>query len=69
MEMLIKGLQIHKMWGRKVRKSLFFFRMCLSLCDYEVKASKHRRELTRLKNRATTNQNQTLHLQKLKRKV
>ena len=43
--------------------------MCLSLRDYQVKASRYRNGLTYLKNRATTNQNQTLHSQKLKRKV
>ena len=37
--------------------------MHLSLYDYQAKA------ITYLKNRATTNQNQTLHSQKLKRKV
>ena len=41
--------------------------MYLSLCDYQAKASKYRRVLTYLKNRATENQNQTMHLQKLKR--
>ena len=55
------------MWGRKVRKSrlFFFFRMCLSLYDYQAKASRYRKGLTYLKNRATMNQNQTLHSQKL----
>ena len=43
--------------------------MCLSLYDYQAKASRHRKVLTCLKNRATTNQNQILHSQKLKRKV
>ena len=43
--------------------------MCLSLYDYQAKASRYRKGLTCLKNRATTNQNQTLHSQKLKRKV
>ena len=43
--------------------------MCLSLSDYQAKASRYRKELTYLKNRATTNQNQTLHSQKLKRKI
>ena len=43
--------------------------MCLSLYDYEAKASKYRKVLTYLKNRATISQNQTLHSQKLKRKV
>ena len=57
--------------GRKVRKyRFFFFLMWLSLYDYQVKASKYRKELIYLKNRATTtNQNQTLHSQKLKREA
>ena len=42
--------------------------MCLSLYDSEAKASRHRKGLTYLKNRATTNQNQTIHSQKLKRR-
>ena len=40
--------------------------MCLS---YQGKTRRYRKGLTHLKNRATTNQNQTLHSQKLKRKV
>ena len=43
--------------------------MCLNVCDNQAKASRYREGLTYLKNRATRNQNQTLHLQKLKRKV
>ena len=43
--------------------------MCLSLYDYEAKAGRYRKGLTYLKNRTMTNQNQTLHSQKLKRKV
>ena len=43
--------------------------MHLHLYDYQAKASRYRKGLTFLKNRATTNQNQTLHSQKLKRKV
>ena len=66
-----KRLQNHRMWGRKVRKYRFFLilMMCLSLYDYQAKASRYRKGLTCLKNQATTNQNQTLHSQKLKRKV
>ena len=41
----------------------------MSLYDYQAKASRYRKGLTYLKNRATTNQNQILHLQKLKRKA
>ena len=40
--------------------------MCLSLYDYQAKAHRYQKGLTYLKNRATTNQNQTLHSKKLK---
>ena len=43
--------------------------MCLRLYDCQAKASRYKKGLIHLKNRATTNQNQTLHSQKLKRKV
>ena len=43
--------------------------MFLSLYDYQAKASRCRKGLTYFKNSATTNQNQTLHSQNLKRKV
>ena len=43
--------------------------MCLSLHDYQAKASRYRKGLTYLKNRTTTNQNQILYSQKPKRKV
>ena len=71
MKMLKKGLQNHRMCGRKVRKYRLFFIliMCLNLYDYQVKASRYRKGLTYLKNRATTNKNQTLYSQKLKRKA
>ena len=42
---------------------------CLSLQDYQAKTHNYRKRLTYLKNRATTNQNQTLHSQKMKRKI
>ena len=57
-----QGLQNHKIWGRKARTStpfFFFFRMCLSLYDYQTKASRYKKGLTYFKNRKTTNQNQT----------
>ena len=38
--------------------------MCLS---YQAKASRYKKGLTYLKNRVITNQNQTIHSQKLKR--
>ena len=47
----------------------YFLIMCLSLYDHQNKVSRYRKGLTNLKNRATTNQNQRLHSQKLKRKV
>ena len=43
--------------------------MCLSLYDCQLKASRYRKGLTYLKNRSTTNQNQTLCSQKLKGRV
>ena len=50
-----KKLKNHKMWGRKIRKSrLFYLRMCLSLYDSQAKASRYKKMLTYLKNRATT---------------
>jgi len=57
--------------GRKVRKYRFFFifRMCLNIYDSQAKASRYRKGLTYLKNRESTNQNRTLHSQKLKRKI
>ena len=72
MKMLKKVHQNHRMWGRTISKSklfLFFKIMCSNLYDYQAKASRHRKELPYLKNGATTNQNQTLHSQKLKRKA
>ena len=56
------------MWVREGRKNRFFviLMMCLNLYDYQAKVTRYRKELTYLKNRATTNQSQTLHSQKLK---
>ena len=42
--------------------------MCLSLYDCQAKASRYRKGLTSLNNMATTNQNQTIYSQKLKRR-
>ena len=42
--------------------------MCLSLYDYQAKTSRYRKGLTYLKSRTTTNQNQTIHSHKLKRR-
>ena len=56
--------------GRKVRKSrllFFFLEYGLSLYDHQAKASRYGKGLIYLKNRATTNQNQTIHSQGLKR--
>ena len=41
--------------------------MYFNLYDYQAKASKYRKGLTYLKNSSTTNKNQTIHSQKLKR--
>ena len=57
-----KEHQNHKMWGRKVRKpTLFFYRMFLSPYNNQAKASRYSKGLSYLKNRATTNQKQTIH--------
>ena len=57
------------MLGRRVRKCRFFFRMCLSLYDYQSKASRYSNWLTYLKkNRITTNQKHTIESQKPKRR-
>ena len=60
----------------RITKSFFFFFsffffliMCLSLYDYQAKASRYRKGLTYLKNRTITNQSQTLHSQTLGRIV
>ena len=42
---------------------------CLNPQDYQAKTHNYRKGLTYLKIRATTSQNQTLHLQKMKRKT
>ena len=56
--------------GKEVRKSRLFFKIiCLCLYGSQAKASRYKKRLTYLKNRATTNKSQTLHSQKLKRKV
>ena len=67
-----KSHQNHTMWGRKIYilyRFIFILMRCLSIYDYQAKASRYRKGLMCLKNRATTNQNQTSHSQKLKRKV
>ena len=62
-------------WGGKIRKYRFFFNseenlmMYLSLYGQQAKASRYKKVLMYLKNRATTNQNRTSHSQKLKRKI
>ena len=40
----------------------------MSLYDFQAKASRYRKGLTYFKNRATTNQNQTVHSPKTKKK-
>ena len=42
--------------------------MCLNLQDHQAKTHNYREGLAYLKNRATTSQNQILHLQKMKKK-
>ena len=42
---------------------------CLNLQDYQAKAHNYRKGFSYLKNRASTNQNQTLHTQEVKRKI
>ena len=59
------------MWRRRVRKCrflFFFFRMCLSLYDYQSKVSRYRKGLIYLKSRETTNQKHTIDSQKPKRR-
>ena len=46
----------------------FFFRIFLSLYDYQSKASRYRKQLTYLKNRTTTNQKHTIGSQNQKEK-
>ena len=41
---------------------------CLNLQDHQAKTHNYRKGLAYLKNRATTSQNQILHLQKMKKK-
>ena len=47
------------MWGRK-QENVEFFRMCLSLYDYQSKANRYSNGLAYLKNRVTTNQKHTI---------
>ena len=61
-KMLTKDIRII----RKYR--LFFFRMCLSLYDYQAKGSRYRKGLAFFKNKAITNSKQILYSQKLKRR-
>uniref|UniRef100_UPI002E776EC0 hypothetical protein n=1 Tax=Escherichia coli TaxID=562 RepID=UPI002E776EC0 len=42
---------------------------CLNLQDHQAKTHIYRKGLAYLKNRATTSQNQILHLQKMKKKT
>ena len=57
------------MWRKRVRKMYIFFkRMCLSLYDYQSKASRYRNGLAYLKNRVITNEKNTIDSQKPKRK-
>ena len=57
------------MGGRTVRKCRFFFpRVCLSLYDYQSKASRYRKGLTYFTNRVSKNQKHTIGSQKPKRR-
>ena len=68
--MLIKKNQNYAMWVREIKNRFFLFlMMCLSLYDYQTKVRRYRKVVTYLKNKATTNQSQKLHSQKLKRKI
>ena len=51
------------MWGRNIRKYriFFYFNDVFEPNDYQAKASRYRKGLTYLKNRATANQNQRLY--------
>ena len=42
---------------------------CLNLQDHQAKTHNYRKGLANLKNRATINEDQTLHSQKMKRKT
>ena len=55
--------------SKEINRFFFILMMCLSLYDHQAKASSYRKGLTYSKNRAITNPNQTLHSQKMKRKV
>ena len=55
------------MLGGDIRKGRFFLRMCLSLYDYQSKASRYGNGLTHLKIRVITNQKHTIDSQKPKR--
>ena len=71
MKTLKRDIKFTKCWeGKTEYLDTFFFRMHLSLYDYQPKASNYRNVLTYLKKKkkATTNQNQTILSQKLKRR-
>ena len=57
MKMFLKYFKIIECRDRKCR--FLFFILCLSLYDFQAKASTYRKGLTYLKNRATTNQIKT----------
>lgn len=69
MKIFKKDLKVIDCGEGKKENTDFFLIMSLSLYNYQSKASRYRKGLTYLKNRATTSQNQRLHSQKLKRKV
>ena len=55
------------MWGRRIKKSRYF-RMCLSLNDYQFKSSKYNYRSTYVNPTVITNQKYTTDIQKCKRK-
>ena len=63
--------QNHTMWGGKVRKYRFFFfilMMCLSLYDYQAKASRYRKGLTYLKKQGNHKSKLSITFRKTKKK-
>ena len=65
-EHVIKGLQNHKMWGRKVKTYRLFLKMCLSLYEYQSKTCRCRKGLIFLKYRENKNQNPNIIFKILK---
>ena len=62
------SLKIIKCGEEELENLGFFCRLFLRLYDYQAHAGRYRTGFTSLKNRATTNQKQIVHSQKLKRR-